>query len=366
MPPVASVERMPTTREIAAACGCSQTTVSFALNAHPKIPAATRTRVLAAARKLGWRPNAFASAYMAHLRTQRRPMFQATLAFLVSNRRSGRIRDQGMHMQRHFAGAKARAKELGYELEPVWLHEPGLAARRLNQVLRNRNIPGFIIPGIVHPSDIFEGIEWAYFVAVTMAWSLRFPMLNRVGVNTAHGFELMLRKAVELGYRCIGVVVSDQYDETEGYGVSFAALYARERWAAALHGVKILIYRFPRSHPDEIPGIQKWLRRNRPDAVLAEEVVWWAIERMGWRVPQDVAFISVDRAPEYPDIGGFNQRHELHGSVAIDLLVGQILQNERGLPAIPREVLVKGEWADGISVPPKAEIAALGKRSARL
>ncbi|RRJ94531.1 LacI family transcriptional regulator [Opitutaceae bacterium TAV4] len=358
--------RMPTTREIAAACGCSQPTVSYALNGHPKIPAATRERVLTAARKLGWRPNAFASAYMAHLRTRRTPVFQATLAFLVANRQSGRIGDQGMHMQRHFAGAKARAEELGYGLEPVWLHEPGLTARRLNQVLRSRNIPGLLIPGLVHPSSIFEGIEWAHFVAVTMAWSLKAPMLNRVGVNAAHGFDLMLRKAVDLGYRRIGVVVSDEYDARVNHGVLYPVFYARERWAAEMSGVEIRVCRFARSHMDEIPRIQKWIRENKPDVVLAEATVERAIRQMNWRVPQDVALVSVDRAPEYPDLGGFNQHHELHGSVAVDLLVGQILQNERGLPAIPREVLVKGEWADGISVPPKAEIAALGGRSARL
>lgn len=357
--------RMPTTREIAAACGYSQPTVSYALNGHPKIPATTRERVLAVARELGWRPNAFASAYMAHLRTRRTPVFQATLAFLVANRQSGEIGDQGMHMRRHFAGAQARAKELGYGLEPVWLHEPGLTARRLNQVLRSRSIPGFLIPGLIHPSKLFEGIEWEHFVAVTMAWSLKAPLLNRVGVNAAHGFDLMLRKAVELGYRRIGIAVSDEYDARVNHGVLFPVFYARERWATELEGVEILVCRFARSHEDETPGIQKWLQENRPDVVLAENVVGRAIELMGWQVPQEVAFISVDRAPEYPDIGGFNQRHELHGSVAVDLLVGQIVQNERGLPTIPREVLVEGEWAAGLSVPHKADIPSI-KRSVRL
>lgn len=364
--PSISDDRMPTTREIAAACGCSQPTVSYALNGHPKIPAETRKRIQTVARSLGWRPNAFASAYMAHLRTRRAPAFQATLAFLVANKQSGRISDQLMHIQRHFSGAKARAAALGYGLEPMWLHESGLTARRLNQVLRNRNIPGLLIPGWRHPSSILTEIDWGRFAAVALGHSLQKPQLNRSAVNTAHGFELMLRKAVELGYRRVAVAVSDVYDEWVNHGVLHPAFYARERWAAEMRDVQILVCRFARSHADEIPFIQSWLKKVRPDVVLAEDVVWRAIERMGWRVPQDIAFISTDWAPEYPDIGGFNQHHELHGSVAVDLVVGQILQNERGLPSIPREVLVKGEWADGISVPPKAEIAALGGRSARL
>lgn len=358
----ASAERMPTTREIAAACGCSQPTVSYALNNHPKIPAETRARVLRVARSLGWRPNAFASAYMAHLRTRRAPAFQAGLAFLIANRESGRIEDQLMHMRRHFAGARARAEALGYALEPIWLHEPGLTARRLNQVLRSRNVPGLLIPGLRTPSDIFDGIEWSRFAAVTMSYALPGPNLNRVAVDSAHGFDLMLRKAIDLGYRRVAVMVSDEYDARVNHGVLMPALYARERWAPK---GSVLVCRFARSHAEEIPRIQSWLRRHRPDVVLAEDVVWRAIEGMKWRVPQDVAFISIDWAPEYPDFAGFNQHHELHGSVAIDMLIGQILQNERGLPTIPRVVLVKGEWADGLSAPPNAQRIKI-KRSARL
>jgi len=350
---------MPTTREIAVACSCSQSTVSLALNGHPKIPPATRARVLAVARELGWRPNAFASAYMAQLRTQRRAVFQATLAFLIANRESGRIEDQPMHIQRHFAGAKMRAEELGYGLESVWLHEPRLTARRLNQMLCSRNIPGLIIPGLVDACDIFQGIDWPHFASVTMAWSLKSPMINRVAVNAAHGFDLMLRKAVELGYRRIGVAVSDEYDARVNHGVLYPALYARDCWAAKEEEVSVLIYRFDTSQTEEIPRIQAWLRENKPDVVLAEEVTELAIKQGNWRVPQDLALISVDRASEYPKLGGFNQHHELHGSVAVDLVVGQLLKNERGLPAIPREVLIKGEWVEGISVPPKAKIATL-------
>lgn len=357
-----SAERMPTTREIAAACGCSQPTVSYALNNNPKIPAETRARVMRAARSLGWRPNAFASAYMAHLRTRRAPSFHASLAFLVANRESGRIEDQLMHMRRHFVGAKTRAEALGYALEPIWLHEPRLTARRLNQVLRSRNIPGLIIPGLRTPSAIFDGIEWDRFAAVTLSYALPRPRLNRVAIDSTHGFDLMLKKAVELGYRRVAVMVSDEYDARVNHGVLMPTFYARERWAPK-GGVQVC--RFARSHADEIPRIQAWLRRHRPDAVLAEDVVWRAIKGMGWRVPQDVAFISIDWAPEYPDFAGFNQHHELHGSVAIDMLISQILQNERGLPEIPRVVLVKGEWADGLSAPPKAQ-AAEARRSACL
>ena len=267
-----------------------------------------------------------------------------------------------MHTQRHFAGARTRASELGYELEPVWLNEPGITARRLNQILRSRNIPGLLIPGWKDRSEIFTSIEWERFAAVALSYALPTPNLHRVAIDSTHGFDLMLQKAIELGYRRVAVMVSDEYDARVNHGVLMPTFYARERWAPK---GSVLVCRFARTHKDEIPRIQAWLRKHRPDAVLAEDVVWRAIEGMGWRVPQDVAFISIDWAPEYPHFAGFNQHHELHGSVGIDMLVSQILQNQRGLPAIPRVVLVKGDWADGLSAPPKAQAAAI-KCSAHL
>lgn len=364
MPKDTSNDLMPTTREIAAACKCSQATVSYALNGHPKIPPATREQILTTAQRLGWKPNAFASAYMAHLRTQRAPAYQATLAFLITHPRSKYSAGQLMHIQRHFVGAKQRARKIGYEVEAFWTHEMGLSGRRLNQILRSRNIPGLLIPGIETPDKTLDQIEWSWFAAVAFGYSLSKPNLHRVAVNTAHGYSMMLSKAAQLGYRRIGVMVSDAYDSLVNHGVLYPTFYAQKRPDPAMHNAKILICRFKKPCATEINGIQKWLLRERPDVVLGESIVYDAIKGLGWKIPQDVALISVDRAPEYPDIGGFNQHHELHGSVAVDMLVGLILQNERGIPSIPREVLVKGEWADGISVPPKETIATLGLRSA--
>lgn len=346
---------MPTTREIAAACGCGQATVSYALNDNPKIAQATRKRIRAVAESLGWRPNALASAYMAHLRMQKKTQFQATLAFLVAHARDWRTNDKLIHLRRHFAGAKRRAEELGYALEPILINEPGLTARRLNQILRERNIPGLLVPGVKAPREMFREIDWSKFSSVAFSYSLDTVNLNRVSVDAVHGFDLMLRKAVGLGYQRIAVMVSDAYDKVVNHGVHLSAFYAQKKWAPRR---AVTVYRFAKSHTDEIPKIKKWLQKERPDAVIGEDVVWQAIQQLQWQSPKDVAFISVDWSPEFPHLAGFNQHHELHGIVAVDMLVGNILQNERGTPDIPRVVLVKGEWADGSSAPPKANPAS--------
>ncbi len=350
--------RAPTTRQIADACGCNQSTVSLALRDNPRIPAGTRKHILAVAERLGWRPNPFASVYMAHLRTTRPPAHQAGIGFLIANRHSGRITDQLLHVQRHYRGAKRRAEELGYSLETAWLHEPHLTAERLTSVLRHRGVVALIVAGIVDPSQILDELDWTQFAVVGLGFSLAQPALHRVAVHTLHGFDQVLHKVLDFGYRRPATIVSLSYDERVNHGVLYPTYYAQKRWRTTTRAT-LRTYVFPKPEEKEIGGIQDWIQRHRPDVVLGEEIVWQAIRRMGWRVPQDVAFANVDAAPEFGQIGGFNQRHELHGTVAVDMVVGQLLQNERGIPAVPRSILIEGTWMDGLSIPPKADIPAL-------
>jgi DNA-binding LacI/PurR family transcriptional regulator len=54
--------RRPTIDDVAARAGVSAASVSFAMNGRPGVGAATRERIFAAARELGWRPSAHARA----------------------------------------------------------------------------------------------------------------------------------------------------------------------------------------------------------------------------------------------------------------------------------------------------------------
>jgi len=345
--------RQPTTREIAAASNYSQSAVSHALRGSAQVSARTRRAILKVARRLGWRPNPLASAYMAHLRSTRRvPVFKATLAMLFPVSTGGRLADQQTHVQHYYKGALARGRELGYALDTIWLGQPHLTGRRLGNILRSRGITGLIVPGITSP--IIEELDWRHFTAVALAHASASSRLHRVTVDTFGGFAETLRRLHGLGYKRVGVVVSDAYDALLNHGLLFPAYYMKHELAGRC---AIEIHRFPTFADREIPGIQAWLRQRRLEVVLGQEVTWQAIRQMGWRVPRDVAFASVDRAAEYPEIGGFDQRHALRGAAAVDLLAGQLVQNERGFPNVPRVVLVPGAWVDGASVPPARERA---------
>jgi len=346
--------RLPTTREIAEACGVSQATVSHALRDRPKIPLLTRRRVQQMARSMGWQPNPFASAYMSHLRTTRPSRYQATLGFLHTGPKSAAISDLPLHQQRHFRSAERRAAELGYRIEPFWLHEPNLTARRLRRILLSRDIPGLIIPGVIKPSPILVEFDWSPFATAMLGVTVENPLHHRVAMHYVHGYALALERLVQLGYKKIAVALSREYDRRIDHGLLYAAYYLRENPPP---GVSVEIYVFERSSPTELPGIRKWLARHKPQVAIGEGSVWEAIGQMGLRVPQEIAYASADRAPEFPLIGGLDQNHDLWGGIGVELVSTALVHNERGMPAVPRCQWVEGVWRDGATVPPQESIA---------
>jgi LacI family transcriptional regulator len=62
---------------------------------------------------------------------------------------------------------------------------------------------------------------------------------------------------------------------------------------------------------------------------------------------------STDWSPKCPELAGIDQNANLVGEAAVDLLIGQLQRNERGLPDYPKTTLVGGTWVDGASVRPR-------------
>src|SRR5688572_21345076 len=134
------------TRRIAQLAGVSATTVSLALRNSPKIPAATRQRILRHARRLGYRPNAKVAELMAQLRTKPAPGEEACFG-VISFYESARPWEHSLHFQRIYEGMTQRAEALGYRLEPFWLRGPGMTYRRLRDILAARGVQGLLCFG---------------------------------------------------------------------------------------------------------------------------------------------------------------------------------------------------------------------------
>lgn len=94
-----------------------------------------------------------------------------------------------------------------------------------------------------------------------------------------------------------------------------------------------------------------WVRRSRADAVIGTDsrVLGW-LKRAGLRVPDDVAYADLDVSSADGTMAGIYQDAEGIGAAALDLVAGQLLRHERGLPDKPKAVLIESRWVGGATV----------------
>lgn len=340
--------KTPTYREIAKACGHNSSTVSRALAGNSRIPEETRARIRAVAEKMGWKPNPLASAFMAHLRSTQEPSYKATIAFLISFKNVERFEDLPEYHREVHAGASAVARASGYSLQPVWLREVDFKFTRLNRLLRSRGILGVIAHGGDMPDGSFTSLDWAEFASATWGFSILTPQLHRAACNLIHGIRLALRKTREYGYRKIAMMISPMQDKLADQSLHAAFLYE-----ATYCGPHIWLKSYNITYDNRAARgkVVDWIQENKPDAIIGEQLVWEVLQDMGWKVPEDVAFISLYWSRAWSHIGGVDQVPYTIGVNAFDLIATQLLRNERGIPKSPKLVLNEGTWVDGASVP---------------
>jgi LacI family transcriptional regulator len=340
--------KAPTCQDIADACGFSASTVSRALNSHPAIPRETREKVLAVARQMGWKPNPLTSAYMAHLRSTRPTSFKAILGILVDYPMPNGPQDLVSHVRRMYRGFEQRAEEYGYKIRAFSLADPDITPQTLDRAMADWNIPGFLVTSMSQPGKILDHINWSRYAMVAIGYSMPTPRIHRVVLNMYEGVQLAIAKAFRMGYKRLGIAISEEYDRRTKHGVMFPVSYLSRHLEP---GQSIDEFRYSELDPDSNDKIAAWLKRTRPELVMGmffPEVY----QRLGWKVPRDIARIAFDRSPESPTEAGLDLRYEVCGNLAADVLISEITLNRRGIPPTPVEFTVACQWVNGRSAPP--------------
>jgi LacI family transcriptional regulator len=95
----------------------------------------------------------------------------------------------------------------------------------------------------------------------------------------------------------------------------------------------------------------KWFEENQPDVIftLYHEVERW-VRDLGLRVPEDVGLIQYEWRSDHAAWAGMDQRNDLVGAAAVDMLISMVHHNERGVPEHPRATLIGSHWVDGKTV----------------
>lgn len=289
---------------------------------------------------MGYCPNPLVSALMATRNQPHSSIGAATLAVLTAWHPDTTIAPFPSE-RRYLTGSKLRGEELGFQFEEFWLDEPGLSGQRLGQILVNRGIVAVLIAPIPidHPKI---DLKWEHFSLAAFAPSPQIPVLHQASHFHFRSSCLAVSELIRLGYRRPALAlpanltpnVRDQW--VGGY-------YATIRNLSPGHRISPLI---ATNLTEE--NIGRWCRAHRPDVIVSN-----AIEIRKWlhaaKLDKTVAFANLDRHPGQKEMAGIDQRHELIGAAAVDIIVSQFNRNERGVPSHPRDVLIEGQWMNGPS-----------------
>lgn len=330
-------------KDLARETGLSQTAVSMALRNSSDVSKATIRLVKAAAKRLGYRPDPLISALMAQRQKRGPEAFRAKIALLSAFSR----RDEWRHSAYAagcFAGARRAALGRGYVCEPVWLREPGMTAPRLSTILWTQNFQGLLFAPMPVDFPPLE-IDWSKFAALSLDYSLEKPVLHRVVDDHAFGIERVLQEISRRGYRRPGLVLRASQDVRTHHS-RLGVFLVHRRLEPSWQDVPPLI--LPEDRWDEAI-FSRWVRQERPDVVLTEEIELPAAARaLGLKVPRDLGIAFFHKEQPARELSGLQINSEEVGATAANILMRMIETNERGHAPVPTTTLVQSfTWNNG-------------------
>ncbi|MBK1880104.1 LacI family DNA-binding transcriptional regulator [Pelagicoccus mobilis] len=326
-------------RDIAKEVGLSVSAVSLAMRNSSKVSPERRKEVLDTAERLGYKKDGRIVELMEHLRTKRDDRLISKVAVLVPEIKQEELK-RFPFIRRILDGLEEQAEESGYGLDVIYLEDLKASPKRLKGILTARGIKGVIaVPWVSGVGSLKLDLE--ELCVATAGYSIIEPMLNRACTNYLQMMDELIEQACRLGYKRIGFIMT----------------YTRGGIGHKLFASSFLFYSMLIEESQRIPilprrdicegKVKEWMDTYKPDVVISSEMVRGMLADLGYDMPKDLGFASIDIA-EGPDyVSGVDHRHELVGREALKLAVADVNLNKTGLPENPKVVTVDSHYHSG-------------------
>ena len=335
-------------KDIAEKAGLSVAAVSMALKNHRSLPQVTIDRVKQLAEELHYVPDPALSALAAH-RSRLRVSKDFSVIGIVSNWSS---QDGWRHLKSAkelIEGANARAIELGFTLQHFWAKSPKLSIQRFNQILNTRGIRGLILAPFERYEDRLD-LDWDKFSVVTIEKPLHYSHFHHIVQNHYSDLTLCWNQLRSRGYRRIGLVVKDDLSERSGHQWESAHRLAQFSSITRQETIPTLQLK-DMDRSKQIDLVKAWLQLFKPDAVISRCGCFFdAAESLNIRVPEDLAYVSLNVSDDIEDASGIYQHRDVMGATAVDVLNSLLQRNFRGQMPVSVGTQVDGSWRAGKTV----------------
>jgi len=187
---------------------------------------------------------------------------------------------------------------------------------------------------------------WDEFPAVVTGVRTRKPALSFACADH-YGLALTaFEHALAAGYRRPGLVLDPVIDELiEG---RFTAGFMTGQMKFLEKAARLAPFTAICAARQDLVSFERWLAKTRPDVVftLYHEVERW-LSQLGLKAGKDIGLVQYEWRADHAHWAGMDQRNDLVGEAAVDMLVAMVQHGEKGPPAWPRATLITSQWVDG-------------------
>lgn len=339
-----------TQQDIAEAAGVSRSTVTYALNGHPKIPEQTRARIESIARNLGYVPDPMLASLAYYRNKKRDTTYRGLLAWLVYRNKKWR---DSPHYRGYFRGAQQQALRHGYQLEEFYFDPSETKVPRMVSILLSRGINGILLCPLPQYGMQVQ-FDWKHFSTIAFGYTLKSPRLHSVAAAHFSNIRQALSRLRRRGYRRIGLVIDQITDLrcnsaiSSGFlGQPFSSSNIKPTDQISVH-YEAIDQRFT---PASLAALADYLTTHSLDAVITEDItILERLRQLKLSVPKDIAVAGLSLLQADKKLGGIVEISEHIGAHAVDLLTAMVQRGERGIPPYPVRSHVEGIWTDGKSV----------------
>ncbi len=344
--------RMISIKDIAAKVGVHYSTVSLALRNSPKIPKATRQRILEAAEQLGYVPDPLLKALSAYRRQTRPIKYQGGIALIADTFAADQKKEEGNTWQPAYSRISSQflidcrtyAERLGFSLHLFSLESLKPSLAQVPKVLQARGIGCVILAPVRNPRDTWN-LDLKSFSVVAMGYTVGDAPYHHVSQNQFANTRLHIHELKKRGFKRIGMHLNSHSDmRTRGRNRAAYLLEAQQDPRGLIPEILDEAHYSPQQW-------RSWIKRERPDALICLEYTMDELQQAGIRVPETLACSSMSLL-DSSRMAGIDERSSQVIKETIERVVALWQNGEHGQPACATHLLVDGIFCDGPSLPP--------------